>query len=145
MQNTKKKFVAPLVTQVINEELMAVCNENFVYTSAGGVTSTGYARVCYHFPVIREITGYTFITIATNNYNQYSTDIVNLPPGCTFVPPKQQGTWQEGNVQYNVTDEIGIGWQDFQGTNGTCHFIGFIYAPDGTLISNKNVSQYVAK
>ena len=33
----KKQFIAPRITQVVNEELMAgVCNEQFVYTSKGG-------------------------------------------------------------------------------------------------------------
>ena len=45
----KKEFVAPTITKVVNEEIMAeVCNEQFVYTSKGGA-SAGYAKVCYHW------------------------------------------------------------------------------------------------
>ena len=36
----KELFIAPKVTRVINDNLMAaVCNEQFIYTSAGGATS----------------------------------------------------------------------------------------------------------
>ena len=136
----KELFIAPKVTRVINDNLMAaVCNEQFIYTSAGGATSDGYAKICYHFPKIDRISGYTIIAISSNNAggNGYSTQVVNLPKGCTFVAPTRSGEWTEGNTQYSITSEIGIGWQDFVGTNGTCHFVGFIYDPQGNLIDRE--------
>ena len=148
MHTTKKKFIAPAVTKVTNEPLMAAgaCNEQFIYTSAGGVKNNGYAQICYHFPKIERVGSTTFISFSSNNAggNKYSTEIVNIPPGCTFVPPARQGQWTEGNTQYSVTDEVGLGWTYFKGTNGDCHFLGYIYLPNGTLISNANVMDYAA-
>ena len=141
MKNVKKVFVAPKVTRVINGNLMAgKCNDTFIYTSAGGVTSDGYANVCYHFPKVDKIGDYTIIAISSNNAggNGYSTQVVNLPKGCTFVTPERNGQWREGNTQYSITTEIGLGWQDFEGTNGNCHFVGFIYY-QGQLIDREVV------
>ena len=115
----KKQFIAPRITKVVNEELMAgVCNAQFIYTSAGGATNNGYARICYHFPKIEKVGNHTFISISSNNAggNGYSTEVVNLPPGCTFVEPVIKDgelQWTEGNTTYSYTDEVGLGWQDF--------------------------------
>jgi hypothetical protein len=141
MINTKKKFIAPSVTKVTNEPLMAagVCNELFISTSTGGASNEGPGVFCYHYPVIRVVTGYTHVTLTHNDYNQPSICDVKLPPGCTFELPKQKGDWTEGKTSYSVTRLMDLGWNYY---NDKCHFLGFIYLPDGTLISNYNIEQF---
>ena len=137
----KKEFIAPTITKVVNDEVMAeVCNEQFIYTSAGGA-SNGYAKVCYHFPKIEMG---VFVSISSNNDggNGYSTAVVNLPKGCTFVQPKRAGEWTEDGIQYSITTEIPLGWGDFEGTNGNCHFVGFIYDPSGVLMDRAYIKAH---
>ena len=133
----KKKFTVPTVTKVVNNEVMAaVCDEQFVYTSAGGVTSTGHARVCYHyrsFPTSSGVIGYS--------QTQYAK-VINVPVNAEFVAVPPGGTTRDGyTVAITGTMNFPTGWYDFQGTNGNCHFVGDIYV-NGVLIDRSNINQY---
>lgn len=113
-----KQYIKPKITLVSNEVIMAVkCNERFIYTSAGGVQSNGFAKVCYHYR--RKRGSYEW-------YDRYTAVVIDIPPGAIFEVPDVDGA---------------EGWQDFEGTNGTCHFIGDIYV-NGTLITPSNAGNY---
>ena len=128
----KKQFIAPRITKVVNEELMAgVCNDEFVYTSKGGALN-GYAKVCYHFRAYNPISSdmYGYRTGANYAY------VVNLPANAVFRTdhPDYEGRhFTQGGVY--VTEEE-MGWRDFVGLNGTCHFIGDIYV-NGQLLTKE--------
>lgn len=133
----KKQFIAPRITKVVNEELMAeVCNEQFVYTSKGGA-SAGYAKVCYHwrFSITDQYEAYSL--------SQYRCKVINIPAGAVFstTPDIPSGKELYTGTSGSYTSELG--WQDFEGLNGTCHFIGDLYI-NGELITEDNVHKWAA-
>ena len=134
----KKKFTAPTITKVVNEEIMAgVCNEKFVYTSTGGVTSNGHARVCYHFRWSENSTQGVYYL--RNTDERISAVVIDVPAGATFVKGCHDGK------SWGMASTINPGWADFEGTNGTCHFAGDIILADGTWINKDNVYKYTPK
>ena len=127
----KKQFIAPRITKVVNEELMAeVCNETFIYTSKGGA-SNGYANVCYHYRSQPN----------SNNKITYSrfqrAVVINIPKGAEFVTTPRDG------VTIISTSET-PDWYDFEGTNGTCHFIGDIYINGELLDTPEKIAPYLS-
>ena len=132
----KKQFIAPRITQVVNEELMAeVCNEIFIYTSKGGA-SNGYAKVCYHFRVSENAERAVY-----KIDNEYATNavVIDVPPGATFIKGCHDGKG------WDMSSTIEPGWHDFEGENGTCHFAGDIILPGNTWINKENVMNYASK
>jgi nitrite reductase/ring-hydroxylating ferredoxin subunit len=136
----KKQFIAPRITKVVNEELMAgVCNEQFIYTSKGGA-SNGYANVCYHYRINIDdkLFGYKI--------SEYGAIVVSLPKNAVFdATPDVR---DDKRTLFNPSDPLlagsyllpsELGWRDFQGLNGNCHFIGDIYI-NGELLTPENAS-----
>ncbi len=112
------------------------CNEQFVYTSKGGLQSTGHARICYHYrsyPTSAGVIGYS--------QSQYAA-LIDVPKNAEFVAHKPGEQTRDGyTVASSGTMNFPTGWYDFQGTNGTCHFVGDIYV-NGVLIDRSNLNQY---
>ena len=132
----KREFTTPRITQVVNEKLMAeVCNEQFIYTSRGGATSTGFAKVCYHFRAQEDDTQ----AIYKIDNSQYATNavIIDVPLGATFIAGCHDGK------KWGAASSIQPGWHDFEGSQGTCHFAGDIFI-DGVWINKTNVQQYAS-
>lgn len=140
----KKQFIAPRITKVVNEELMAgVCNEQFIYTSKGGA-SNGYANVCYHYRLnfsdkqfgykISE-SGAMVVSLPKNAVFDATPDV--REDGRTFYPPSE-----DTMTTYLHLSELG--WRDFTGLNGNCHFIGDIYI-GGELLTPENASLLLNK
>ena len=126
----KKTFIAPTVAKVNNEEIMAAaCNETFIYTSAGGATSAGWARVCYHYRIPIPGTdkfGYK------NDLAANAAIVIDLPPNAVFSTTKPETMndgsttsglkYYEGGTWLSYTNGE-LGWDNFIGFNGKCHFI----------------------
>lgn len=130
----KRNFIAPVVTKLDNEDIMAgVCNEQFVSTSKAGATSIGYANICYHYQYLDPF--YNTYTIS-----DYKAKVISLPKvGTTFVDRSKSGYYTEDGKKYSTS--LNTGWADFQGTNGTCHYLGYIYY-NGVLIDESNIDQF---
>ena len=116
---------------VETENLMAgVCNELFIYTSKGGANN-GYANVCYHYRSQPN----------SNNKIAYSrfqrAVVINIPKGAEFITSPRDGV-----SIIDTSDETG--WYDFQGTNGTCHFIGDIYINGQILDTMDKIAPYLS-
>ncbi len=130
----KRNFIAPVVTKLDNEDIMAgICNEQFVSTSKAGATSIGYANICYH---------YLYYEKSVNTYciDPFKAKVISLPKaGTTFVDRTKTGDYTEDGKKYSTCEYTG--WADFQGTNGTCHYLGFIYY-NGVLIDESNIDQF---
>ena len=130
-----KIYSRPETKLIQNEALMAEkCNELFIYTSAGGV-SNGYANVCYH---------YQYYEKSTKQYcvDDYTAKIINIPAtGITFKDRTKSGNYTEDGKNYSTS--LNTGWADFQGTNGTCHYLGYIYY-NGVLIDESNIDQFAS-
>ena len=130
----KRNFIAPVVTKVANEDIMAgICNEVFVSTSKAGATSLGYANICYHYQYLDKFDN-------TYTISDYKAKVISLPKaGTTFVDRTQSGDYTENGNKYSTS--LNTGWADFQGTNGTCHYLGYIYY-NGVLIDESNIDEF---
>ena len=124
-------YSKPETKLIQNETLMAEkCNEQFIWTSAAGVQPNGYANVCYH---------YQFEEYGTICISKYKGKVIDIPndPKITFVNRTKVGNYQENGKWYST--DLNGGWDDFEGTNGTCHYLGYIYY-NGTLIDESNIN-----
>ncbi len=140
---SKRKFYAPVVTEVVNEVLMAgagPCNDIFIYTSAGGSTSAGYANICYHYRS----------SIDENSYGYLRTKDavkVTLPKEGVVFSTSHEIREEDGGKKFRsggtYLSENFLGWDNFQGTNGECHFIGDIYV-NGVLLTPDNMGPYIS-
>ena len=113
-----------------------VCNETFIYTSKGGA-SNGYAKVCYHyrFSISDQYEGYSL--------SQYRCKVIDIPAGAVFSTNPDIPSGKELYTGTSGSYTSDLGWQDFEGLNGTCHFIGDLYI-NGQLITEENVANYAS-
>ena len=107
------------------------CNEQFIWTSAAGVQPDGYANVCYHYRSQAN----------SNNKISYSrlqrAVVINIPKEAEFITSPIDGVTI-------IDTSAETGWYDFQGTNGTCHFIGDIYINGELLNTEEKIAPYLS-
>ena len=130
-----RRYSKPETKLIQNETLMAgKCNEQFIWSSAYGKQSAGFTNVCYHYQYYEKYTKQYCVDI-------YNGKIINIPASANvrFVDRERSGEYTENGKNYSMSSYKG--WADFVGTNGTCHYLGYIYV-NGILVDENNIGDF---